>query len=303
MKGSLELLILLVSANIGLLSYASKAQVGTQPEVSSQQRQDIFIEQIPDELKSSNIRDLILLQEYDPWFIEIEGSSTYTDNAFLSNEKQDDIYFKKNLNIGYQTKIAEKFDVRIQAEASLSRYLEFTELDSDSLGFSAKVSTPVAKNIDVGLDYSSTFLFERNFGRNTLDLHNLSLFAKYQKSISDKTLLYSNLSVTRTFANPSDFENFKFEALAGAYHQASKKISIGGGLSFSTLLYDDYFEEITGESREDFKLTPFAYIAYSPSPNMDLSFSMQFSKNSSSLDPLDYSNFSATPQVRFTYRF
>ncbi|MGK7925567.1 MAG: hypothetical protein AB4290_10035 [Spirulina sp.] len=290
--------------NLEGVSQTDLAQFDSQREVPDRQRQEIQLRPRlfdPNERRGT-ARDLILLRKHQPWFLELDSIGAYTRNAFLTSIEEEDFYFTQYINAGFETQIAEKFNIRLQGEASLTRYADFSQLDYQSLGAGARFGVQVEPNFEIGLDYFSTFIFDSDY-ENVLDLHELSLFSRYQVPLSQRSLLYTSLFLTRTLANPDEFDRFRINGLAGIYHQISEKFSASGGLTISALFYDDYFERFLGESRQDVRVSPFVYLNYAPDSHWNINLAMQVNSNSSALDALSYTNYIPSIQMRMTYRF
>lgn len=283
---------------------AAAQTAGDAAEVISQRR-TVLIERpaVDGDAPAKTGQDLYLLREHKAFFLRAVAVGAYNSNAFLSRDERDDVSATGLLEAGFDSRIAETVDVLAGARVVATRYDRFEQLGSDEIGPFLRLSLPFAPNAEVGFDYSSAFIFERGFDDNVLDSHNLHLFARAWFGLTPATYVVLRGEIGRIETSPNDFRRSHANVSATAIHNLTPELAVGGGLSLDGAIYDDYFEAQTGETREDLRLTPSAFLSYQPTEWATLSAGVRYTRNFSTLNALDYKNVNVSPQINLTLRF
>lgn len=239
-----------------------------------------------------------------PLFVQLDAALRITNNAFSSpNNKESDVFLDSTLRFGYESKLPEHDDFTFNAFAYLgvTRYADFDQLDSNIVGGNISIAWSKALAATAGrrvtvfkliAGYSPGILYSDDFDMRFVTSHPLSITTQIAIPLcgddSQWTLLLS-LRGARVFADPDEFEYW--EALGAAvlaWTDDSGTLSIQGGLKARYRAYDDYFESMFGDSREDTTLNPSIALKWQIHPNVALVGGVDFIDNSSSLDAKEY---------------
>ena len=282
---------------------AALAQPGTAAEVAAQRQE---APRTYEELYASNDqatgRDIILMVRHRPWYVEASLVGEYTTNAFLASDDREDYLALLTVRGGFETVIAEKYSVRAELSALGARYARFDELDYDRVGATFSGAMP-AGAWTLGLAYEPSLIFDDGFGDRNLTQHQLSVFARRAGRLRDDLSWFFSTRLSRTFSDPDDFDHNRLSANGGLIWQWRPAWVLQGGLQLSAQQYDDYFENLTGETRRDFSMTPYVSLSYRIDERFDAALSLRYTDNRSSLDPLDYTAAAISPSVTFNWRF
>ena len=294
---------LLLAAAACIPTAALRAQPGSVPEVASQRQQTAGdFDDLYEANDQATGRDIILMVDHQPWYVEASLVGEYTSNAFLASDDREDYLALLTVRGGFETVVAEKYSVRAELSALGARYARFDELDYDRLGASFTAAMPVG-DWAVGLAYEPSLIFDDGFGDRNLTQHQLSVFARRTGQLRDDLSWFFASRLSRTFSDPDDFDNNRLSANGGLIWQWRPGWVLQGGLQLSAQQYDDYFENLTGETRRDFSVTPYVSLGYRIDERFDAALSLRYTDNRSSLDPLDYTAKAISPSLTFNWRF
>lgn len=247
--------------------------------------------------------DIVLLREAKLFSLRVESSYAYTNNAFLSdNRKENDDIFSLSAFLRVATRIDQRYDVYAEIGVMGSRYASNDELDFDAFTGKLGFEAPVAGWL-VGPSYSATQIHEKKFGNRLIKLHDISLSARRAFTLGKNTAVVPRLTASRVYASPDDFSNNSAKLRVLLLHRFSESLSFFLGPEASARYYDDFFEELTGQSRHDFGLSGLAMLVWSPADWFMLSGRVDNTKNWSTVDNNVYTGWTASPSVRLTLRF
>ena len=281
---------------------AGQAQQGSPREVAAQNGQLGEMTQLYAPSAEPTGRDLILLVRHKPIFVDYTFQEVWNQNAFYTPNKQGDFVFSQTLNMGFETKVADTFEVWISGFAGMTRYERFSVLDYDSYGGRASIAYPFG-DFRVGADYRPVFYYTRGFDQRFLTLHDLGPYLRYQKSLVKWGGAFGELRLSRIWGDPSSWDAFRVSGTAGAFLTPCPWCLITTGVQAYYTTYDNFYETITSTSRNDTLVSPFASVAFTPAPGCTARLLCRWADNDSTVSSLTYQNLSATAQATFTVRF
>ena len=257
-----------------------------------------------DEAILTGREDLVLLRERKLFSITGDIRESYTTNAFLTDRRvEDDFVTDAGLTFRVGTRIDQRFDVYAEGSVFGSRYAENEELDFNGLAGRAGVEMPIG-DYRVGLAYQVTAAFDSDgFGDHLVTLHDIVLSANRIFVLDQDTALVPQVTVGRTFADPSDFELWFARGSVSLVHRFMPNLIGAIGPEIYYRAYDNYFENLTGESREDVGLRISAAIRWQPYDFLQVSAEASYVVNESTVGFNDYDAFGVAPMVRLTLRF
>ena len=286
-----------------LTAAPAPAQIGSAPEVATQRGdRPRTYDDLYQPNQEATGQDLILMARHEAFYVEAAVLGEYTTNAFLVDDARDDVLLLGSLRGGFASVVAERFSVVAELSAIAARYNRFSELSYDRLGGTLSAAVPL-RGWQVGVAYEPSVIFDDGFDERQLTQHQFTLFADRQGAFRDDLGWFLGARGSRTFADPDDFDAWRASATAGGYWLLRPDLVLQGGLQIQFQHYDDYFEELTNDTRQDLSLTPFLGLRYQLGERADLALSLRYTHNESSLDPLDYDAAAVTPSLALTLRF
>lgn len=257
----------------------------------------------PEELILTGEEDLVLLRRPKLFALESNSSYQFTDNAFLSDKiKTHDHVLNQSLLVRTGTRIAQRVDVFLSGSGFLSRYQRNQGLDFNGVTGSAGANLPIGR-WNFGLRYDGSAIYDRNFNRHLVTLHNLGFNISTTVGLSPSTVLYPFLSVLRVWANPDDFSYTSVAGGGTCVHAITQTLVLffQGQVDYKS--YDDFFESSTGEARQDYGARLLAALNWTPSDWVTVNVSATIARNESTISSLRYTNFLASPFVHLIWRF
>ena len=246
--------------------------------------------------------DLLLLVEHDLFFVSASSSINLTNNAARTDLGDSDTVIEASVLFGAQTTIADHYDVSAWSSVFVSRYQDADELDSDSITFGLAGSRQFG-DYRVGGSYTLQEFNARAAGSNDLTDNGLSLFVERSWMPSDRSALTVAGTLQRFISDPNDFSATEVGAAAFYRYVPSPKIVLDAALALEYQMYDDYFEDFFGESREDFVLDATLNLSYEVWPNVFTGVNVFYSNSFSSLDIFDFDALDVRPGISVFARF
>ena len=247
--------------------------------------------------------DIVLLRRAKLFTLSAEGTYRHTNNAFLSdNLKESDDIFSPFVALRAGTRIAQRYDVYAEVSAFGSRYAQNSELDFDAFSGRIGGEMPIAGWL-AAASYSGTPVYERGLDNHIVTLHDISLSARRIFLLGEDTALLPTLIAARVFADPNDFSTTSGRARALLVHRLTEGLTVFVGPQAYVRSYDNFFENVTGESRLDYGVTGQAFLVWAPLDWATLSGLVDVTENWSTVDDNEYFAWTASPSVRLTLRF
>jgi hypothetical protein len=247
--------------------------------------------------------DIVLLRKAKLFSLSAEATYRHTNNAFLSdNRKVSDDIFAPAVTFRAGTRIDQQYEVYAEVAAFGSRYRDNSQLDFDAFSGRIGGEVPVAGWL-VGARYSATPVYERGVDNRIVTLHDLSLSARRIFLLGENTALLPTLTASRVFADPDDFTTYSGRVRALLVHRLTQGLAVYVGPQAYTRHYDDFFEDVTGETRRDYGVTGQAFLVWAPLDWVSLSGLVDVTQNWSTVDDNEYFAWVASPSVRLTLRF
>ncbi len=247
--------------------------------------------------------DVVLLRRRKLFTLNVQPSYIYTTNAFLSDDRESsDHVFNGFATIRAATQIARRYDVFAEFGGFLSRYQDNPELDFDGILGTVGVDLPV-DDWRVGLAYSGIGAFGRGFGDHLVTLHVLAASLRRVFPLTRATAVVPQLAVSRVWADPDDFSTVTVRGGATVIYRVTEKLAAVAGAQIHARVYDDFIEETTGESREDYGIAGQLALRWTPLETVSLSAFVSGTAVDSTVDANEYTSFTASPSLRLSIRF
>lgn len=246
--------------------------------------------------------DLILLQEHKPFSVRIDQRISWTDNAFYTGKRQDDLSYFAGLTAGFDTVTESGVDLQLEGTLSGIRYRRFQQLDYNYYGGMAGIGYR-AGGFRIGADYRPLQFTDREFDNNLVQYHDVGLSMSYQGAFSQQCGYFLSVRGSRVLGNPNEYDSWRIAPNVGFYCQPKSWFGATMGVSGSYTSYDNYFQALTGQDRADTLVSGFVNLAFTPKPWLNLGVFVQYADNDSSLKVSSYKAFSVTPNVTLKFRF
>ncbi|MEJ0062272.1 MAG: hypothetical protein WDO70_03490 [Alphaproteobacteria bacterium] len=258
----------------------------------------------PEESMLTGHDDLVVLQKRKLFQISANTRETYTTNAFLSDElKHDDFVFDGNVAARAGTRIAQRVDVFAETNLFTSQYAKNHQLSYNGYGGGVGAATSAGK-FQFGLNYSAASVYDSHgFDKHSVTLHTVTLGVSRPYAVSANAAIVPQLAVERTMSDPSAYATWtQRAALLGVYGFTPELTgSVGTELAYRN--YDDYFESVTGEAREDIGVRIAGAVRWQPVNYVQLAAEIGFGANGSTISSSRYTGFTASPGVSLNIRF
>jgi hypothetical protein len=291
-----------VSIIAALSSPASAQSVDARATVAAQQTVQFYR---PGEFSLNGQptdHDIVLMEPHQPWYFVAHGEADASDNAFLTAPKHADAWVVGSAEAGFESTIAESFDVQIGGQAAAARFNKYSQLDTDSLAGVVSVSKLVDA-VRVGAEYIPSVYFGRGYNDQSLLSHELAAFGRYVKPIGDRSIFVGYARLSRRWTTPHDFTSNRVAVTAAWQEQCTPRVAVTGGVTVAYVLYDDYFESLTGQRRRDLLVNPFVAVTYQCDDWTTLGVSLSLARNYSGIDQVDYEAGTISPYIEFNWRF
>ncbi len=257
----------------------------------------------PEEAILTGKEDIVLLRRAKLFTLRAEAGYSFTNNAFLSDDFKDhDRIFLPSLALRAGTRIAERYNVFAEVEVFAARYNDNPELDFD--GFTGRLGgeMPLGDWL-VGATYSATPVFGDGLDDHLVTLHEFNLGTRRVFPLDEKTALLPSFSISKVYADPSDFSTFAGDAGVTVVRQLADGVFGLLGVRAHARRYDDFFEEATGETRVDYGGGGQAMVVWRPVAWFSMTGLVEVTRNWSTVEVNEYSSVEITPTLRVSARF
>ena len=258
----------------------------------------------PEESILTGKDDLVILKRRD--FFTLEGSLTprFSSNAFLSDaNRQSDIVLDGAASLRAETVIDQLYKVSADAGLSLARHDDLTQLNYDAFTAGLGGSVP-SGNWTYSATYRLSYVSRPGgFNDHIVTQNNITGSLSYRLSIDSDTAVFPSISLSRIWADPGDFSNLSMTPGASFVRRLTPDLLFISSLLLSLRRYDDFFESITGETRRDFGGNATISLRWTPQTNITVQGSLGFGRVDSTIDSVDYKEYSATPSVTAQIKF
>jgi len=246
--------------------------------------------------------DIVLMEAHQPWYLVAHGETGLTDNAYLTAPKHSDGWVAGTLDGGFQTTLAESVDVVAGGQVGMWRYAKHSDLDTDSLAAVFSVSK-LFGDVRAGVEYVPSVYFGRGFDEQSLLAHDLALFAQTTWAMGEKSQIYAYGRLSRRWSSPDDYENTRLSITTGCQHECWPNVVLTTGITLAYAYYDNYFEDQTDETRQDFLVNPFVSLVYQMNDWSTVGVTLSYARNYSTIDKVDYESAAGSPYVELNWRF
>ena len=243
--------------------------------------------------------DLVLLRPTRLWTARLEIAPDYTSNAQLDpGGGSPDRILTGQASLAIATRIAGRYGVHAELGAVSSRYQRDGSLDYDAATADIGVDTGWRTGfgeLSAAAGYAPAVIFDSGFGKRRLTQHRVyaglqlatALHRPPPGSRQGAVALISQISADRTWADPSDYDNWSAsvtETLVVSPHPRLR-LSLGGG--YYVRDYDGYFTGFLGVHRRDhgYRANLSATWAVTPSADLTLRFSHVENRSASDINP------------------
>ena len=259
--------------------------------------------------------DLVLLAPTRLFTVRAEIAPDYTSNAQLSPDGgAPDRILTGQASISVATKIAGRYGVHAEIGAVSSRYQRDSSLDYDAA--TADIGADTGWNTRLGgltaaIGYAPSVIFDSGFAHRRLTQHRvyagLHLVTPLHRpppgSRQGAVALVSALAADRTWADPSDYDNWSAsvsETLVVRPHPRLQ-LSLGGG--YYVRDYDGYFSGFLGVPRRDHGYRASLAAAWAATPRADPTLRFTHVENRSTSDINPYRADTGGLSLRLSARF
>lgn len=305
------------STNLKLLGYASVAGIVaalTAPAYAAQDTIDQRLENFrmtgiadvpPEEYLLTGRDDLMLLQERKFFTLSATGRTTFTNNAYLSDQvRKSDTVVDGKVSGKVATKIAQTYDVYAELGAIGSRYMHQQALGYNGITANVGGEAPINDKWRVGVQYGYTMAFLKGgFSEQLVTINDFVAYTNYTLQINPNTLLVPQLSLDRTIAAPSDYNALALDASVSLLHRFRPTVIGVVAVETGYKDYNNYFESITHIDRKDRTYGVNASVRWTPLDAVQLSASFAATHNDSTLLSSDYNAVSISPMVEMKVNF
>jgi hypothetical protein len=298
------LLICVFSLGGGAIpTYAQDQQTNIEGRVDALTSGAPRIVERPDEAILTGREDLVLLMKRQLFEAYINPSFQYTNNAFLSNaNRESDKMASLTGGLRFSTVVANKFNVFADLSMTGARYQSFDQLNYNII--QGSVGASYVNGPWVGsLSYSPTYVYDDNMKDHLVSLHRLSAYFSRSFIAHEKIILSPFILAQATPSDPNEYGFYQGDIGVQAVVTLPHYLRLSAGPRVYVKKYFNYFESITGESREDKGIGVSASLSWNPNPKVALSFNTSFTSNNSNLQTNDYDAFTASPSLRLAVKF
>ncbi|MCG8355842.1 MAG: hypothetical protein MI920_09745 [Kiloniellales bacterium] len=257
----------------------------------------------PDEAILTGREDIVLLEEREFFTVFAAALASVTSNPSLSNTSSGfDTFFSYNTGARVSTEIAETYRVSAELSTFGAQYADNEALEYAGFGAGLAVDRSFGP-YTVGTRYGPQVVYDDEFEKHSVTLHRVDLFANRQVALGVNALAAPQVALSAIPADPSDFARVSAELAVPVYYSPAPDWLISGRPQVYVRHYFDFFEQATGETRNDVGGGFALGTAWTPTPWATLSTTMSVGVNRSTLDNLDHEVFTATPSLLLRVTF
>ena len=296
-----------LSASVVFAANIAVAQVGDAPSIERRLTAPGGLpsfEITPEESILTGKDDLVILKRRDFFTLNANIAPNFTSNAFLSDaNKHSDIVLNSAASIRAATVIDQRYSVSADAGLSTARHRNLSQLNYDtfSAGFGGSVRS---EQWTYSLSYRFIYVSRPGgFNEHIVTQNNIAGSVSYRFDIDDDTAIFPSLSLSRIWADPKDFNNVSLTPGVSFVRRITPDLLLSSAVQLSARRYDDFFEAATLENRRDFGANTTIGLRWTPRANITVLGGVGFGLVNSSIDSVDYKNYSATPSISAQFSF
>ena len=282
------------------------AQVGAAPSIERRLTKPggpPSFEITPEERILTGKDDLVILKRREFFTLNASLTPRYSSNVFLTHAKREsDVVLNGAAILRAETVIDQRFAVFADAGYSLARHGFFTQLDYDnfSAGFGGSMSSG---KWTYSASYRLHYVTQPGLDDHIVTQNNITGSVSYGLPINKDTAVFAFISLWRIWADPGGFTNVSAFPGLNVVRRISSDLVLSVGVQLSGRVYDDFFEAATRETRKDFGQTVTMGLRWMPRANITVLGNIGLSRVNSTIDSVDYEEFSATPTVTAQIKF
>lgn len=297
------LVLVLASGGISYPAMAQNTQANIEERIDLLNTTGLPTIERPDEAILTGREDLVLLMKRKLFEAYFNPSFQYTNNAFLSNSnRQSDKAATLTAGLRFSTLVANKVNLFADLSMTSAKYQTFDQLDYNviqgSLG-AAYSNGPWVTSIS----YSPSYVYDDTMKDHLVTLHRVSAYFSRSFVASEKIMLSPYFIAQLTPSDPNEYGFYQGDLGVQAMVSLPYYLRLTAGPRVYVKKYFDYFESVTGQSREDKGMAFSASLSWNPNENIGLSFNTSFTSNTSNLNANDYDALNASPSLRLSVKF
>lgn len=247
--------------------------------------------------------DLLLLKERDFFEIRSVSDFVFTTNARLSDDDRvEDVYFRQEVALRASTQIDRKWDVYAEAGLIATRFFDENDLSTNVPFVRVGASTPLDGGV-IGGSLTGNFIYDDEFEDRLINQFVITGFYIKPYVLEDNWLFVPRLVTSYTVADPDNFTFFNVTVGADLVKPLSDDVAWITGVDLYGNWYKDYFEETLGESRNDYGLRARTELRWSLAQGATLRGVLGYNFQDSTIEFLDYSEFTVAGSLLLTVDF
>ncbi len=247
--------------------------------------------------------DLLLLKERDFFELRSVSDFVFTSNARLSDDDRvEDVYFREEVALRASTQIDRKWDVYAEGGVILTRFFDENDLNTNVAFARVGASTPLDGGV-IGGSLTGNFIYDDEFDDRLINQFVITGFYVKPYALENDWLLVPRIVTSYTVADPDNFSFLNLTLGADLVKPLSADVAWITGVDLYGNWYKDYFEETLGESRDDYGLRARTELRWSICEGATLRGILGYNVQDSSIDFLDYNEFTAAASLLLTVDF
>lgn len=263
--------------------------------------------------------DIILLERRKLFTFHAGVSSQYTSNAFLTDANTEGALFEVgDVGVRADMTFGGVWNVWADVGAMVASYSDVDGLNytafNGSLGVSRDFATGFGR-LAVSAAYDPSVVFGSGFSGWQLTQHRLGvalnlltpmnyILRSNNGSAADDFAIAQRFSAERTFANPSDYDNWSGSWDLSLIYSGVRNVQLSTFVGLYVRRYDSYFPGLLGvDTRKDDGLRLGASAIWSPTQNVYLALNLAWMNQDSNSDVSAYEVFTAGPSVNVNLKF
>ena len=252
--------------------------------------------------------DLLLLKERDLFEVRSVTDLVFTNNARLTNtDRVDDVYVREEVALRVNTQIDRTWDVYAESGLIFTRFFDETDLNTNvpfvRIGASTPLDEgPLAGGV-LGGSLTGNFIFDDEFEDRLINQFVVTGFYIKPYQLEDNWTLVPRFVWSYTLADPDDFSNFTLTGGADLIKPLRDDLAWVSGVDIYGSWYEDYFQDVFTEDRRDFGVRSRTELRWTINEHAVLRGIVAYNTQNSTIDFLDFDEFSVALSLRLTAEF
>jgi len=247
--------------------------------------------------------DLLLLKERDFFELRSVSDFVFTTNARLSDDDRvEDVYFREEVALRASTQLDRKWDVYAEGGVIFTRFFDENDLSTNVAFTRLGVSTPLKGGV-IGGSLTGNFIYDDDFDDRLINQFVVTGFYVKPYALENDWLLIPRIVGSYTLADPDNFTFFNVTLGADLVKPLTADVAWITGVDLYVNFYKDYFEETLGESREDFGVRTRTELRWTICEGATLRGILGYNYQDSTIEFLDYNEFTAAASLLLTVDF